>query len=61
MNPNEEAELDSILAGAEYTEADQVMEQLGSTTELIGAAKSLTDDAKNTEEMAPWEESGGEL
>ena len=34
MNPSEEAELDHILAGMDYTECDEVTEQPGSTPEF---------------------------
>ena len=61
MNPSEEAELDHILAGADYTKCGEAMEQPRSTPELLGAVRSPMNDAAGAEGMAHREESGGEL
>ena len=53
MNPAEEAELDCILAGADYTECDEVSEQPGPSPALIGAVTTPTMDAISAEGMAP--------
>ena len=54
MNPSEEAELDHILTGADYTERDEATEQLGTV-------RSPMNDVRGTEGMAYHEGSGGEL
>ena len=61
MNPLEEAVLDHILVGADYTECEEAMEQPGSTPELLGTVRTPTNDAGGTEGRAPCEGSGGKL
>ena len=61
MNPAEEAELDHILAGVDYTECHEATEQLGSMPELLGAVRSLTNDIGGAEGMAHCQGSKGEL
>ena len=55
MNPVEEAELDCILAGADYTKCNEASEQPGPSPELIGAVTTLTMDAVSAEGMPPHE------
>ena len=61
MNASEEAELDHILADADYTECDEATEQPGSTPELLVAVRSPMNNARGAEGMAHRERSGGEL
>ena len=61
MNLSEEAELDHILAGVDYTECDEAMKQPGSTPELMGVVRSPMNDTGGAEEMVHREWSGGEL
>ena len=49
MNPAKEAELDHILAGANYTECDETSEQPGPSPELIGAVTTFTMAAVSAE------------
>ena len=61
MNRSEEAEVDHILGGVDYTECDEVTEQLRSMPELLGAGRSPMNDTGGTEGMAHREGNGGEL
>ena len=61
INPSEEAELDHILAGVDYTKCDEATEQPGSTPELLGAVRSPMNDSGSADVMAHCEGSGGEL
>ena len=55
MNPAGEADLDCILAGADYTECNGASEQLGPSPQLNGAVATPTMDAVSTEGMVPSE------
>ena len=56
MNVAEEAEQDRILAEADYyAECDEVSEQPGTSSELIGAVTTPTMDAISAKGMAPHE------
>ena len=61
MTPAEEAELDHILVGANYTECNKVTEQPGPSPALIGAITTPTKDTVSTEGMAPHEGRKGEM
>ena len=60
MNPAEEAELDCILARADYPEWDEASEQPAPSPEVIGAVMIPTMDAVSAEGMAPHEGREGE-
>ena len=55
MNPVEEAELDCILAVADYTECNEASEQPGPSPHLNGALTTPTMDSVGVEGMAPCE------
>ena len=57
MNPNEDEELDRILAGADFIETD---DEPRLSPELVGAVVTPTADASSTQEMALREGRGGE-
>ena len=57
MNPNEDKELDRILAGADFTETD---DEPRLSPELVGAVVTPTADVSSTQEMALPERRGGE-
>ena len=57
MNPNQDEELDSILAGAAFTDTD---DEPRLSPELVGAVVTFTADASSTQEMALREGRGGE-
>ena len=52
MNPAEKAELHRILAGADYTECDEVSEQLGPSPESVGAVMTPMMDTVSAEAIA---------
>ena len=49
MNLSEEAELNCILAGTDYTKRDEMAEQSGSMLELLGTVRTPTNDAGGAE------------
>ena len=53
MNPDEDTELDRILAGADYIDGGQADEEPGPSPELLGAVKTPTVDAVNAQGIAP--------
>ena len=53
MNPAEEAELDRILAGVDYTECNEVSQHPGPSPELTGAVTTRMMDAVSAKGMAP--------
>ena len=55
MNLLEEAEPDPILAGADYTECEEVTEQLESTPELLDAVRTPTNDPGGMDWKATWD------
>ena len=58
MNPNEDEELDHILAGANFTKTD---DEPRLSPELVGAIVTPMADALSTQEMALREERVGEM
>ena len=52
MNLDEDAELDRILAGADFTEDGAANDESGISPELVGAVPTPTHDAQCTQEMA---------
>ena len=52
INPAEEAELDRILAGVDYTKCDEVSEQLGPSLQLNGPVMTPTMNAVSVKGMA---------
>ena len=57
MNPNEDEELDRILAEADFTETD---DEPSLSPELVGAVATPTADALSTKEMSLGEGRVGE-
>ena len=60
MNLDEDAELDRILAGADFTEDGAANDESGISPELVGAVPTPTHDASSTQEMAFREGRGGD-
>ena len=52
MNLDEDAELDRILAGADFIEDDAANVESEISPELVGAVSTPTQDAQGTQEMA---------
>ena len=52
MNLDEDAELDRILAGADFTEGGAANEESENSPELVGAVPTPTQAAQCTQEMA---------
>ena len=52
MNPDDKAELDRILAGADYIKGSDANEEPGPLPELLGAVKTRTIDAVSVQGMA---------
>ena len=57
----ENAELDRILADADYVEPNQTTVKPGPIPELLGALESPINNANSTEGMAPREGNGREM
>ena len=55
MNPYEDAELDRILAGADYIEGGKADEEPGPSLGMLGAVKTPTLDTANAQGMATRE------
>ena len=55
MNPDKDAELDCILARANFTEGGEVDDEPGLSPELVGAVTTPTVDAVRAQGMAPRE------